>query len=99
MAPWLRPVATPRSRCPRRSGIVLEPQRLDDLVPDRSGNANLHRPLAGHLELDRTMAYQAKIDRDIDALTLEQVNTAFRKYVDPSKLVFIYAGDFAKTAK
>ena len=65
----------------------------------RAQDNTLAGMIAGHLELDRTMAYQAKIDRDIDALTLEQVNTAFRKYVDPSKLVFIYAGDFAKTAK
>jgi zinc protease len=76
-----------------KSGL-LQSRRLA-----RAQDNTLAGMIAGQLELDRTMAYQAKIDREIEALTLEQVNAAFRKYVDPSKLVFIYAGDFAKTAK
>jgi len=62
----------------------------------RAQDGGLAGTLAAYLELDRTMAFQAKIDREIEALTLDQVNAAFRKYVDPSKLVFVYAGDFAK---
>jgi zinc protease len=45
------------------------------------------------------MAFSEKIDREVEAATPEQVNAAFRKYVDPAKLVFVYAGDFAKAAK
>jgi len=45
------------------------------------------------------MAYQEKVDRAIEALTLEQANAAFRKYIDPAKLASAYAGDFAKVAK
>jgi zinc protease len=55
--------------------------------------------LAFYLEIDRTMAYQAKVDRAIEVLTVEQVNAAFRKYIDPSKLATAYAGDFAKAPK
>jgi zinc protease len=65
----------------------------------RAQDAGLANALAFYLELDRTMEYQAKVDRAIDAVTLEQVNAAFRKYVDPSKLATVYAGDFAKAAK
>jgi zinc protease len=55
--------------------------------------------LAAELEVERTMAYDAKIDQAIESLTLDQVNAAFRKYVDPSQLVAVYAGDFAKSSK
>jgi len=65
----------------------------------RAQDAGLANTMAFYLELNRTMAYQAKVDRDIEAVTLEQANAAFRKYVDPSKLSTIYAGDFAKAAK
>jgi zinc protease len=52
--------------------------------------------LTANLEVGRTMAYTEGVDRAIAAVTLEEANAAFRKYVDPSKLVMIYAGDFAK---
>jgi zinc protease len=65
----------------------------------RAQDNGLTTTLAFYLELDRTMAYQAKVDRAIEALTLEQANAAFRKYIDPSKLASAYAGDFARTPK
>lgn len=36
------------------------------------------------------------LETKIQALTLDQVNAALRKYIDPSKLVYLYAGDFEK---
>ncbi len=36
------------------------------------------------------------LEAKIQALTLEQVNAALRKYVSTDKLVFLYAGDFEK---
>jgi zinc protease len=54
--------------------------------------------LASQLELGRTMGYVEGVDKAIASVTLEQANAAFRKYVDPSKLVTIYAGDFQKAA-
>ena len=65
----------------------------------RAQDAGLANTLAFYLELDRTMAYQAKVDRAIESVTLDQVNAAFRKYIDPAKLATAYAGDFAKAAK
>jgi zinc protease len=59
-------------------------------------DAQLATQLSGQLELGRNMDFTAGIDRAIEAVTLEQANAAFRKYVDPSKLVMVYAGDFAK---
>jgi zinc protease len=73
---------------------LLQSRRLS-LAQDRE----LVQTLTGQLEVGRTMEYTAGIDRAIEAVTLEQANAAFRKYVDPSRLVRVYAGDFAKAAK
>lgn len=52
-----------------------------------------------NLRAKRTMVYQGDVDAAIQALTLDQVNRALRKYIDPSKLYHVYAGDFANAAK
>jgi len=48
---------------------------------------------------NRTMAYTEKVDAQIEATTLEEVNAAIRKTLDPSKFLHVYAGDFANAAK
>ncbi len=57
-------------------------------------------PLAGQLGtglfLDRTLAWDAQFEEKIRALTPEQVSAAFRRVVDPAKLVIVKAGDFKK---
>jgi zinc protease len=73
-----------------KSGL-LQARRLS-LAQDRE----LAGFLTTQLELDRKMDHVAAIDRAIEAATLEEVNAAFRKYIDPAKLVKVYAGDFAK---
>ncbi|GAB2868234.1 pitrilysin family protein [Pseudoduganella ginsengisoli] len=52
-----------------------------------------------NLRANRTMAYYGNVDAAIQALTLDQVNGVLRKYIDPSKLYHVYAGDFATAAK
>ena len=52
-----------------------------------------------HTSANRTMAYTEKIDAQIEATTLEEVNAAIRKTLDPSKFLNVYAGDFANAAK
>jgi len=42
------------------------------------------------------MAYDAELEKKIQALTPQQVNEAMRKYIDPSKITVVKAGDFAK---
>jgi zinc protease len=54
--------------------------------------------LAQRSDYDRTLAFDAKVDQAIETVTLEQVNAAFKKYIDPSKLTTVRAGDFAKAA-
>jgi zinc protease len=60
---------------------------------------NVATQLVGQLELGRTMEFTAGLDRAIAAVTLEQANAAFRKYIDPARLATVYAGDWTKTPK
>jgi zinc protease len=50
------------------------------------------------LYLDRNFLEAAELDAKYEAMTLDKVNAAFRKYIDPKKLVVVKAGDFAKFA-
>jgi len=69
---------------------------LQNRAVQRSQDASLAGMLSMQERFDRTMIWQAEVDRKIGALTLEQVNAAFRKYVDASKLSYVKGGDFSK---
>ncbi|HST01137.1 MAG TPA: pitrilysin family protein [Usitatibacter sp.] len=69
---------------------------LQERTLERAQNAQLADTLTDRLDVDRTLAYDKKVDDAIAAVTLDQVNAAFRKYVDPSKLTSVRAGDFNK---
>ena len=64
-----------------------------ELAQDRIVASNLTQ----QLETGRTMAFLEGLDKAIAAVTLDQANAALRKYVDPAKLVLVFAGDFAKS--
>lgn len=55
--------------------------------------------LATNAHYGRTMAFQAALEKQVQALTPEAILTALRKYLDPSKLNYAVAGDFAKGEK
>jgi len=55
--------------------------------------------LNNNLFIGRTMEFDDKIDKAIQALTPAQVNAAFNKFISPSKLVVIKAGDFEKNVE
>ena len=50
--------------------------------------------LANNLYLDRRYAFQQQVDDAIAKLTLEQLNAAWRRWIDPAKLVLAWGGDF-----
>lgn len=52
--------------------------------------------LNSSLHLNRSVLFQAELETKVKALKLEEVNTALRKYLDPSRLVVVKAGDFSK---
>jgi zinc protease len=69
---------------------------LEDQRISRSGDSAVVGYLAATLHAGRTFAYYAERDRQIAALTVDQVNAAFRKYISPKSLIIVEAGDFKK---
>src|SRR5262249_22797613 len=70
---------------------LLEAQKVG-----RTGDAALAGQIATNLQLGRTFAHTRDTEKRIEALTPEEVKAAFRKYIDPKKLVVVRAGDFKK---
>jgi zinc protease len=64
----------------------------------RSQEAALAGLIASHEQLGRTVLWDEQLESRIQALTLEQINAAFRKYVDPAGVSIVKAGDFKKVA-
>jgi zinc protease len=61
----------------------------------RTQDGALAAKLSGYLDIGRTMAFDAELDRHVQSLSVEQVNAAFRKYLDVSQVSVVKAGDFA----
>jgi zinc protease len=65
----------------------------------RANDAALAGLLSGLRHLDRTMTFEAELEKKIQALTPQQISDAVRRHVDPKKLVVVTGGDFPeKTA-
>ncbi|MDE2076900.1 MAG: insulinase family protein [Burkholderiales bacterium] len=64
----------------------------------RAQDGRLAAAWASNLYLDRTFADSARVDAELKALTLDQVNAALRRYLHPEQFVMGVAGDF-KDAK
>jgi zinc protease len=60
----------------------------------RAQDPGLASSLAGNLKLNRSFAVSQKVDDQLTALTLDQVNTAMRKHLKPEQFVFGFGGDF-----
>jgi zinc protease len=61
----------------------------------RSQDAELAGLLQRNLFNDRTLAWDAGMEKKVSALTPEQVGAAFRKWINPAKISVVRAGDFA----
>ena len=53
---------------------------------------------ASHERNRTTLQWDEQLEARIQALTPEQINAAFRKYIDPAGLTIVKAGDFKKVA-
>jgi zinc protease len=65
---------------------------LQERLQNRSQDGILAQGWASYLYLGRTFEWSKQFEQKIAALTLEQVNAAFRKAVDPAKLSVVTAG-------
>jgi zinc protease len=71
---------------------------LESRKLQRAQDNALARTLAAELYSNRTLKWDADFEQKIAELTLDQVNTALRRWIDPSKITIIKAGDFAKAS-
>jgi zinc protease len=67
----------------------LEAQKIG-----RSADGSVAGQILSNLDLGRTFAYIAEKEKKVESLTTAEIQKAFQKYIDPSKLVIIRAGDF-----
>ena len=66
----------------------------DQRVVGRAQDGALLGLIAGREEFDRTLDWDTQMDRKLDALTVDEVNAAFRRHVSATQLSIVKAGDF-----
>jgi zinc protease len=72
---------------------VLEARRLA-----RAQDRSLAARLAGYSFARRTFAWDIALEKRIASVSAAEVNAVLRKYIDPSRLALVAAGDFRKPA-
>ncbi len=72
---------------------------LQQRTVSRSNDRELARNLGQREFQSRTLAWDADLEKKVGMLTLEQINAAMKKYIDPAKICKVEAGDFAKAAQ
>jgi len=76
-----------------RSGLMQ--QRLQT----RTNDAALASGWTSYLYRDKTFLWSLEFERKLNAVTLPQLNAAFRKAIDPAKLSVVMAGDQSKVGE
>ena len=69
---------------------------LQSQTVTRSQDGRLAGKLNSNLYLDRTMAWSKKLEESVMNMSVEEINAAMKRHIDPSKITIIKAGDFAK---
>jgi zinc protease len=65
---------------------------------NRAQDSSIARKLALYRFLNRTLAWDAEMEKKIAALTPDEIAAAMRRHIDPAKFTIVKAGDFAKGA-
>ena len=73
---------------------AAKPGLLQQRMQSRANDPELVNTLIARRFAGRTMAYDTAFDAAVNAVTVDQVNAVLRKYLDPSKISIIRAGDF-----
>jgi zinc protease len=66
---------------------------------DRQEDRAITRWLGRSLNLGRSVRFEGEFEAKVQALKLEEVNAALRKYLHPETFVVVKAGDFTKVEK
>ncbi len=89
----------------RRNGFTAK--EVEDakkgMLQERATYRSQDQVLAGawtaNMDLGRTFAFSKQFEDRLRAVTVDQVNAAFRKHIDPARMTFVIAGDAKKGAK
>ncbi len=68
----------------------------DDRIGSRSSDGGLLNLIAAREQYGRTLAWDEELDAKLQALTLEQVNSAFRRHVNAEGISIVKGGDFKR---
>jgi zinc protease len=66
---------------------------------NRAQDGGLARQLASYLFINRTLTWDADLEKKVAALSAKDVLAALQRHVDPAKISRARAGDFARVAK
>lgn len=66
---------------------------------DRSDDGSIAGTLADYLFVGRDFHWDERYENKIRSLDPREITQAMRQFIDPSKLVFVSAGDFARVAR
>lgn len=69
---------------------------LESQKVSRTGDSAIAGQIIANLDIGRSFTHQAELEKKIEALTPANITEAFRKHIDPKKLVIVRAGDFKK---
>ena len=72
---------------------------LQQRLQQRAQDDALAGALSNNSYLGRSFVWSKQFEDKISALKPEDVQAAMRKFIDPNKITFVKAGDFAKVAK
>jgi len=70
---------------------------LETRLVSRSQDPTLAAQWSSYLDLNRDWEFSKDFEAKIAALSAEQVNAAFRKYIDPERLTLVVAADSRKS--
>jgi zinc protease len=68
----------------------------DERIGSRSSDGGLLGIISSREQYKRTLAWDEELDAKLQALTLDQVNSAFRRHVDPDRISIVKGGDFKR---
>ena len=71
---------------------------LEARIIGRSTDTALLNLISSHEQLERPFAWDVNLEDKIRTMTLDQVNAAFRKHIDPNGVSIVKAGDFKAAA-
>jgi zinc protease len=69
---------------------------MDERIGSRSSDSGVLNLISARERWGRTLAWDAELEAALEALTLEEVNAAFRRHIDPGAISIVKGGDFGQ---